>query len=193
MFCTNCGKEIIDTAKFCNFCGMPVKNMAASVPINPVQPAQSTQPVTQPDLTAPDYTESADITAADNAFEAPESISEIPIAESAPEYNSESVTDIAEEVSEPAVETITANDNATPTPNAIPTYGASTPVYPTPPAYPNPPANTIPITQEIKAETAPENKPERKYTLGHIMMCLAAVAVMAIVAGVFAGLYFSVV
>ncbi len=86
-----------------------------------------------------------------------------------------------------------ADDNAIPTPNAIPTYGTSTPVYPTPPVYPNPPANTVPITQEIKAESAPENKSERKYTLGHIMMCLAAVAVMAIVAGVFAGLYFSVV
>ncbi len=180
MFCTNCGKEIINTAKFCNFCGMPVKNMAASVPINTVQPAQL-------DRTAPDYMESADITATDNATEAPESTSEIPTVESASECEN------AEDVSEPAVETITADDNAIPTPNAIPTYGTSTPVYPTPPVYPNPPANTVPITQEIKAESAPENKSERKYTLGHIMMCLAAVAVMAIVAGVFAGLYFSVV
>ena len=193
MFCTNCGKEIINTAKFCNFCGMPVKNMAASVPINTVQPAQSTQsvqpvqPVTQLDRTAPDYMESADITATDNATEAPESTSEIPTVESASECEN------AEDVSEPAVETITADDNAIPTPNAIPTYGTSTPVYPTPPVYPNPPANTVPITQEIKAESAPENKSERKYTLGHIMMCLAGVAVMAIVAGVFAGLYFSVV
>ena len=36
-------------------------------------------------------------------------------------------------------------------------------------------------------------KPEKYYTFGHIALCLAAVAVMAIVAGVFAGLYFSVV
>ena len=35
--------------------------------------------------------------------------------------------------------------------------------------------------------------PEKYYTFGHIAMCLAAVAVMAIVAGVFAGLYFSVI
>ena len=106
MFCTNCGKEIINTAKFCNFCGMPVKNMAASVPINTVQPAQSTQsvqpvqPVTQPDRTAPDYMESADITATDNATEAPESTSEIPTVESASECEN------AEDVSEPAVETL---------------------------------------------------------------------------------------
>lgn len=43
----------------------------------------------------------------------------------------------------------------------------------------------------VPAATA--EKPEKYYTFGHIAMCLAAVAVMAIVAGVFAGLYFSVV
>ena len=45
--------------------------------------------------------------------------------------------------------------------------------------------------------TAPipkENKPKEKkyYTFGHIMLCLSAVALMAVVAGIFAGLYFSV-
>lgn len=33
---------------------------------------------------------------------------------------------------------------------------------------------------------------EKYYTFGHLALCLAAVALMAIVAGVFAGLYFSV-
>ena len=194
MFCTNCGKEIIDTAKFCNFCGMPVKNMAASVPITPSEPVRAeVQPVPQPEQTAPDYTESTSIPVTENAPEMPESISEIPSVDSAPEYESESVSEIAEDTAEPAVEASIADDSAIPTPNNIPTYGASTSVYSAPPAYPTTPVNTVPITQEIKAETAPETKPERRYTLGHIMMCLAAVAVMAIVAGVFAGLYFSVV
>ena len=40
---------------------------------------------------------------------------------------------------------------------------------------------------------APQPKEQKYYTLGHIVMCLAAVGVMAIVAGVFAGLYFSVI
>lgn len=193
MFCTNCGKEIIDTAKFCNFCGMPVKNMAASVPVTPIEPVQPVPPVQQPEQTAPDYTESTSIPVTENAPETPESISEIPPVDSTPEYDSESVAEIAEETFEPAVEASAADDSAIPTPNDIPTYGASTPVYSAPPAYPDAHVNTVPITQEIKAETAPEAKPERRYTLGHIMMCLAAVAVMAIVAGVFAGLYFSVV
>ena len=190
MFCTNCGKEIIDTAKFCNFCGMPVKNMAASVPITPVQsaqptqsvqPAQPIQPVPQPVQTAPDYAENAGIT------EAPETASEIPTVENIGAYDSESAGETAEEAD------IADDDNAVPTPNTIPTYGASEPIFSAPPVYPDPPVTPVPITQEIKTEVMPENKPERKYTLGHIMMCLAAVAVMAIVAGVFAGLYFSVV
>lgn len=44
----------------------------------------------------------------------------------------------------------------------------------------------IPVPQE-------QVKVEKYYTLGHIMLCLGAVAIMAIVAGVFAGLYFSVI
>ncbi len=52
----------------------------------------------------------------------------------------------------------------------------------------SPAAGSIPMTS---APAAPV--PEKYYTFGHIAMCLAAVAVMAIVAGVFAGLYFSVV
>ncbi|MBD5130742.1 MAG: zinc-ribbon domain-containing protein [Ruminococcaceae bacterium] len=184
MFCTNCGKEIIDTAKFCNFCGMPVKNMAASVPITPSEPVRAeVQSVPQPEQSFPDYTESADVPVSEPVYEAPETSSEIPTAESAPEapeYEAEP-SELTEEPAEPSVEA------DIPTPNTIPTYGASAPAY----SAVNPPVNTV-ITQEIRAEV-PEAKPERMYTLGHIMMCLAAVAVMAIVAGVFAGLYFSVV
>lgn len=40
---------------------------------------------------------------------------------------------------------------------------------------------------------AEQPKPEKYYTFGHLALCLAAVAVMAIVAGVFAGLYFSAI
>lgn len=183
MFCTNCGKEIIDTARFCNFCGTPIQNMAASIPVQPVQPvqqAQTEQPgYSQPVQTAPGYSESADITEENISENIPGDLTEI--ADTASVYEAES-----EEAAE------TADDASVPTPNTIPTYGASDPIYSAPPAYPTPAqtVNTIPVQS---AELAPESKPERRYTLGHIMMCLAAVAVMAIVAGVFAGLYFSVV
>ncbi len=42
----------------------------------------------------------------------------------------------------------------------------------------------------VKMQKPP--KPVKYYTFGHIALCLCAVAVMAVVAGVFAGLYFSV-
>lgn len=45
----------------------------------------------------------------------------------------------------------------------------------------------------IAIQTPPAEKPEKYYTFGHLALCLGAVAVMAIVAGVFAGLYFSVI
>lgn len=44
----------------------------------------------------------------------------------------------------------------------------------------------------VTEKPAPE-KSEKYYTFGHLAICLAAVAVMAIVAGVFAGLYFSAI
>lgn len=51
--------------------------------------------------------------------------------------------------------------------------------------------------QPVPVQTAPSEggseKPTKYYTFGHIALCLAAVGVMAIVAGVFAGLYFSVI
>ena len=46
-------------------------------------------------------------------------------------------------------------------------------------------------TVPVKKEKPP--KAERYYTFGHIMLCLSAVALMAIVAGVFAGLYFTAI
>lgn len=51
MFCSNCGKEISDQARFCNYCGSKVEiaqPQAAPVepqqPVQPVQPAQAAQP-----------------------------------------------------------------------------------------------------------------------------------------------------
>ncbi len=51
MFCNNCGKEISDQARFCNYCGSKVEiaqPQAAPVepqqPVQPVQPAQAAQP-----------------------------------------------------------------------------------------------------------------------------------------------------
>lgn len=197
MFCTNCGKEIIDTARFCNFCGTPIQNMAASIPVQPIQPVQpaQSQPIyPQPVQPAPDFSESTGIPAAENIFDSvPGDITET--ADNAESVAETERTETADPAEAPAKNTVENMDettaNAVPTPNTIPTYGESESVFSAPPAYPSPAQSmTIPVQSAV---LTPENKPERKYTLGHIMMCLAAVAVMAIVAGVFAGLYFSVV
>lgn len=63
---------------------------------------------------------------------------------------------------------------AIPTPNTIPTTGAL----------------SYPAVTVTKKEKPPR---ERRYTLGHLILCLATAGVMAVAAGIFAGLYFSVI
>ena len=68
--------------------------------------------------------------------------------------------------------------------NAAPQSAAQMYTIPQPPVgfAPEPP---VPPTKPVKEE--------KYYTFGHIMLCLGAAAIMAIAAGVFAGLYFSVI
>ncbi len=55
-----------------------------------------------------------------------------------------------------------------------------------------PPITPAGFTGEMPAPpVAQPVKEEKYYTFNHILLCLGAVAIMAIVAGVFAGLYFS--
>ncbi|MBQ9947620.1 MAG: hypothetical protein IJO91_04445 [Oscillospiraceae bacterium] len=97
---------------------------------------------------------------------------------------------------------------AAPADAAAPIYSAPAPhaeSIPQPQAAPasaqpftarNEAAHAAPHAQGISVEIpVPQEqvKVEKYYTLGHIMLCLGAVAIMAIVAGVFAGLYFSVI
>ena len=81
---------------------------------------------------------------------------------------------------------ISANPYAYPQPLPINTQGVSC----APRTGQNVQNVNIPMKNDI-----PEEKQdfERKYTIKHIIMCLVSTAVCAIAAGVFAGLYFSVV
>ena len=88
-----------------------------------------------------------------------------------------------------------ADNSATATTPAETSVPVSTPVN-TPASNPaNAPApnaeNFSPIlkTVDIKDENAPS--PKLKYSLKHLVLCLAAAGVMAIAAGVFAGMYFA--
>jgi len=44
MYCTKCGLEILDDAKFCGFCGEPTDPFPNRI-IQPTQPTQPTQPI----------------------------------------------------------------------------------------------------------------------------------------------------
>ena len=82
---------------------------------------------------------------------------------------------------------VPANEPVAPQPDQ--NAQASVPIY-TSPATPTGYTSEVPMNMPPVAQP---QKPEKYYTFNHILMCLAAVAVMAIVAGVFAGLYFSTI
>lgn len=183
MFCSKCGRPVNENALFCTFCGNPLRGANES----------GTQGGA-PGITAGSVPVSASISAS--------------AGDSAPIYGGGAPI--------PEPEKIPYHSDS------VPVYGAaadtgSVPLKDSGAAYPETPPKSVPIIETASDNTltsaAPaeidndegfsfvpiddiENAPqkvEKYYTFGHIAMCLAAVAVMAIVAGVFAGLYFSVV
>lgn len=163
MFCVNCGKELANDARFCSFCGAPVKDVIV----------RTTVAEPQKEAVAENETLNA----------------EQPVSEEAVLTTEQAVPENEVSEEQPGDAALNApleEKTSLPTPNVIPTMGVGT----SSPANANTPNTENPNV--APAPSAPE-KPERRYTLGHIFICLAAVAVMAITAGVFAGLYFSVV
>ena len=71
---------------------------------------------------------------------------------------------------------------------------SSIPVSSTPAGQENShkPMMEVPLCDPLP-ENAKKPKPERLYTRGQIALCLVLMGIMAAVAGVFAGLYFSVI
>lgn len=164
MFCGNCGREMIGNTRFCQYCGA---EQTATVIPGAAAPSQAAVPEPPQELSAPVST----------AEPAPVSV---PV--SAP-------------VSTPAPMTQSAAATAMlPTPNEIPTNNLGAPAVPVSAS-----AGTVHgvsatvVTIEKEDKKRKKEVSERKYSLRHIVMCLAAAAVMAVAAGVFAGLYFSVI
>ena len=205
MFCTSCGREIIDTARFCNYCGRPVQNIA---PPSPVYPSLNTQqpyiPTSEQNNGAVwhETAESASYSAADtfsynasdilseklntNDPDSDTSVSESVISGEAPETEILSQAAAANKTAFSSVFGI--RDTAPyPTPGTIPKSGGSiSGTY-------SAPMGGSAINTSVDVTSSTPEKGERKYTLGHILLCLASTAIMAITAGVFAGLYFSVI
>lgn len=164
MFCENCGMEIEKT-RFCPGCGAEQKSIVTATSI-PVSAAVSSTPASE--APAPEAPEGASIPAASVPVSAP-------IA-SAPESAPASVP-AASAASQPSsVPSIEQSAPSTVVPTSVPIsvpMGVSS-------------SPTVVITDERK-----RNANERKYTGGHIALCLITAAVMAGIAGMFAGLYFS--
>ena len=88
-----------------------------------------------------------------------------------------------------------ADNSATATTPAETSVPVSTPVN-TPASNPaNAPApnaeNFSPMLKSVEIKDDPAPSPKLKYSLKHLVLCLAAAGVMAIAAGVFAGMYFA--
>ncbi len=189
MFCSKCGRPVTDGALFCTFCGNPLRTANDGNPEGSKSeiPAAVSVPIsanigTEMGDSAPVYGGSmpASIPAIEKSTDA---------ADSAPMYSAFA-----------GASSMPLNENGVTSPE---TQGKSVPIFDTQTA-----ADTVLTSAEtalgaektdslssvpiLDIEAAPQ-KVEKYYTFGHIAMCLAAVAVMAIVAGVFAGLYFSVI
>lgn len=209
MFCGICGREMIGGTRVCPYCGteqtavvIPAVSIPVSVPIS--------EPV---DTTSVPYVSSvpnaSSVPVSDGIPNSPDAPIEASKSESIPAGdNSTSSASAAAPVSAAVPP---AAIPGIPTPNTIPTNNLDMPETAVRTTYvqtaasqtaaaqttvltapTRPVINTAHHTEiTIKDEAKPE--PERKYSLKHLMMCLAAAAVMAIAAGVFAGLYFSVI
>lgn len=168
MFCSKCGKLLGDNALFCTYCGAAVANAG--------QPAPASAPVLEAEQPAP----------ASAPVSAPVLEAEQPAPVSAPVLKAEQPAPASAPVSAPTLEA------GQPAPVSAPVLEAGQPAADGQDA----PMSAEEIAyheQAIMDLFTPQPPEEKYYTFKHIALCLAAVALMAIVAGVFAGLYFSAI
>ncbi len=187
MFCPKCGRLVNDNALFCTFCGCSLREMSDNAPDNtpgslPVSPLS--EPVPAP-MSAP---VSASMSARVSELASP--LSE-PVSAPMSARVSSPVSELASPLSEPVSAPVYAADK--PNDSGETAFNEVTGI----PAVKVASESAL-APKEVEMISAddienPPAKVEKYYSFGHIALCLAAVALMAIVAGVFAGLYFSVI
>ncbi len=163
MYCNHCGNLLTENAQFCAFCGAKC-GLASVIPARGADTS---------------VTEAKSEAAPDISTAVPENVSH---AQSAP---SPEMISAAPAASAPIYHEPAPQSAGMPAQQGTPAAEPSAAMAETAPA-----AQGIAVEIPIQPEKV---KVEKYYTLGHIMLCLGAVAIMAIVAGVFAGLYFSVI
>ncbi len=212
MFCTNCGKRIIDTARFCNYCGAKIVGIdenrdlvSDNITENPVSPTPdnviNTENVENSGnllkMTASVPSSIPKMNEIPKSGYSPDSVPITPDAAADP-YASPAVSVLPETETAPVNPDTAADPYASPAASVLPETETA-PVNPDTAAdpYASPAVSVLPETETAPVNpdiaVLPKEETPRKYTLGHLIMCLAASGVMAIAAGIFAGLYFSVV
>lgn len=198
MFCINCGKQIADTARFCNYCGAKVVDFDEKTVEN--SPISSENPVSAPVdnvYNTENVENSVDLLKMNSSDS--DSIPQMnePVKSGETPFNGGATPPTSADIQSGAVGAQRgAADSGNPVHPAMESTAPSGSTVSTMMDGTAPNGTAVPPTMPTAAPaaSAPRKEPaERKYTLGHIIMCLASAAVMAIVAGVFAGLYFSVV
>lgn len=169
MICLNCGRENPDGVKFCCFCGT---SAASAFGASLEKPTEISPENGQLDVSESD--------AAGDLFVQSPDLNTLPPNPSVPRP-AVIPTNSAQSAAQPA-------DN----PQSAPVYDSR--------RYANEPTNStffkgsIMMNVPIESNSADgKNSSQRKFTGLHIALCLIATAVCAITAGIFAGLYFSVV
>ena len=169
MICLNCGRENPDGVKFCCFCGTSAASAFGASLENPaeISPENGQLDVSESDAAGDFFSQSPNLNSLPQNPSVPRPVA-IP-------------TNSEQTAAQPAVN-----------PQPAPVYDNR--------RYANEPTNSAFFKGSIMMNTPVEsgsangkNGPERKFTGLHIALCLIATAVCAIAAGIFAGLYFSVV
>ena len=164
MYCQKCGKEITAGSVFCTWCGAR-QDFPVSQPEN-IQQSSPVQETPAQESAAPVTQPEAPATTM--TMERPEE-AHTPQAETSTPAEAVSAEAPQESASEPAQ------------------YNMSETT-----AAPGAEAPKVDFSGEVKLADKPE-KPRKYYTGAHLAICLAAAGIMAAAAGIFAGLYFSVI
>lgn len=205
MFCTNCGKENPNDVKFCCFCGTSanfaprsIEEISNKISHNLAENGQLEIEENDSEISSA-ISEKTDAKPAENALKktAASQIPVPPVVPTAPTSTTAPISPIAP---------VSPVNNVSPVRNPMPPspygYPRNPYVYPRP--QPIRPQNAAPAPQSAQnipsasvpvKIAVPEEKQSvgRTFTIKHIIMCLASTAVCAIAAGIFAGLYFSVI
>lgn len=166
MFCPKCGKKNEDNSLFCTWCGAGFGSVSTkSLSAAPEQEAPAPQPA---------------------------ELQTVPAAASSP---SEPVMSAETPEAAPSLTETKQPSYSVPTPGVIPQSSPAAELSaPNAQAAPDSAANTLSSSTEVPLASVQKPEKERRYfTSAHIAICLAVAGVMAAAAGVFAGLYFSMI